>query len=68
MSSHYVVSSGRTVKIKKSASMSGELIIDRGATSGNNQYFLVNGALEMEDVTLKGGYAANVSFCSLHSL
>jgi len=51
--------------------MSGELIIDRGATSGNNQYFLVNGALEMEDVTLSGGNAGDQgvsSFCSLSSL
>ena len=38
--------------------MSGELVIDRGATSGNNRHFLVKGTLELEDVTLKGGYSA----------
>ena len=65
MSSQKVVSSGTTVKIKKSSSMSGELVIDRGShTSGNNRHFLVSGTLEMEDVTLKGGYAVS-SFCSL---
>ena len=38
--------------------MSGELVIDRGATSGDNQHFWVNGgALEIKDVTLKGGYS-----------
>jgi hypothetical protein len=54
------VASGDTVKIKKSASKSGELVIDRGATSGNfNHHFIVQGTLEMEDVTLKGGYAVS---------
>ena len=69
MSSTYNVNSGKTVKIKKSSSMSGELVIDRGATSGfANQHFDVWGTLEMEDVTLTGGYATVSSFCSLHSL
>ena len=37
--------------------MSGELVIDRGATSGDNRHFTVNGAaLELKDVTLQGGY------------
>ena len=63
MSSQHTVASGATVKIKKSASMSGELVIDRGATSGENRHFLVYGTLEMEDVTLKGAYAVS-SFCS----
>ena len=67
MSTH-TVALGDTVKIKKSASMSGELIIDRGATSGNNRHFNVYGTLEMEDVTLTGGYHTVSSFCSLHSL
>jgi hypothetical protein len=61
--SSQTVASGATVKIKKSASMSGELVIDRGATSGENRHFLVYGTLEMEDVTLTGGYAVS-SFCS----
>ena len=69
MSATHTVASGETVKIKKSASMVGELIIDRGATSGVNRHFLVKGTLEMEDVTLTGGYAGGVSFfCSLSSL
>jgi hypothetical protein len=69
MGSTHTVALGETVKIKKSASMVGELIIDRGATSGDNRHFIVKGTLEMEGVTLTGGYAAGVSsFCSLHSL
>ena len=69
MSATHTVALGDTVKIKKSASMVGELVIDRGATSGDNRHFLVYGTLEMEDVTLKGGYAVGVSsFCSLSSL
>ena len=65
MSIQKVVSSGKTVKIKKSSSMSGELVVDRGATSGTtNRHFHVYGTLEMEDVTLTGGYAVS-SFCSL---
>ena len=58
MGTTYTVASGKTVKIKKS--MSGELVIDRGATSGDsNQHFSVYGTLEMEDVTLKGGHAVS---------
>ena len=69
MSTMYIVAEGNTVKIKKSASMVGELVIDRGATSGINRHFLVYGTLEMEDVTLTGGYFASVSsFCSLFPL
>ena len=67
MGSRYDVAAGKTVKIKKSASMSEELVIDRGATSGNNRHFFVKGTLEMEDVTLKGGYVTVSSFCSLSS-
>jgi hypothetical protein len=65
MGSDYIVNSGKTVKIKKSSSMSGELVIDRGATSGYNQLFFVQGTLEMEDVTLTGGYHGVSSLCSL---
>ena len=71
MSATHTVAEGETVKIKKSASMVGELIIDRGATSGNNRHFKVQGTLKMEDVTLTGGYAGAggvSSFCSLSSL
>jgi len=54
----------KTVKIKKSSSMLGELVIDRGATSGDHsRHFWVQGTLELEDVTLKGGHAVR-SFCS----
>jgi hypothetical protein len=67
MGSTHTVASGETVKIKKSASMVGELVIDRGATSGENRHFYVAGALEMEDVTLTGGCAVS-SFCSLYFL
>jgi len=58
-----------TVKIKKDPSMSGELVIDRGATSGDSRHFVVTGvtpgvtegaALEMKDVTLTGGYTEGV--------
>jgi len=66
MGSQYTVVTGKTVKIKKSLSMSGELVIDRG---GGGRHFLVKGTLEMEDVTLTGGHANGVSsFCSLYSL
>jgi hypothetical protein len=68
MGSEYEVKSGKTVKIKKSASMVGELVIDLGsATGGYNRHFFVEveGTLEMEDVTLTGAYSALVSsFCS----
>jgi hypothetical protein len=68
MGSTHTVASGKTVKIKKSSSMVGELVIDRGATSGDNRHFLVYGALEMKDVTLTGGYNNVSSFRSFHSL
>ena len=68
MSSRYVVGSTKTVKIKKDPSMSGELIIDRGSdTSGsiNQHFYVTGGALELEDVTLKGGYTVS-SFVLLY--
>ena len=70
MSATHTVALGDTVKIKKSASMVGELVIDRGSvTSGDNRHFYVSGSLEMEDVTLTGGFVHNVSFfCSLSFL
>ena len=69
MSATHTVALGDTVKIKKSASMVGELVIDRGsATSGLNRHFYVRGTLEMEGVTLTGGYTTVSSFCSLYSL
>ena len=61
-----VISSGQIVKIKKSSSMSGELVIDREATSGNDRHFVVSGTLEMEDITLQGGSTvSSVSFVLL---
>jgi hypothetical protein len=66
MSSRYEVTSGKTVKIKKSSSMVGELVIDRDGVENNHQIFFVFGTLEMEDVTLTGGHGGAVSsFCSL---
>ena len=61
MGNTHAVSSGDTVKIKKSSSMSGELVIDRGSdTSAEfNRHFMVYGTLEMEDVTLKGGHGVS---------
>jgi hypothetical protein len=60
------VGSGKTMKVKKDPSVSGPVVIDRQATSGNNRHFLVYGNLEMEGITLKGGYA--VSFISSNIL
>ena len=61
------VGSGKTMKVKKDPSVSGPVVIDRQATSGNSRHFLVNGGnLEMEGITLKGGYA--VSFISSNIL
>ena len=61
------VGSGKTMKVKKDPSVSGPVVIDRQATSGNNRHFYVlNGNLEMEGITLKGGYA--VSFISSNIL
>ena len=71
MSATHNVAEGETVKIKKSAAMVGELVIDRGSDTsfpGYNRHFMVKGTLEMEDVTLTGAYAGVSSFCSLSSL
>ena len=70
MSSTHTVLLGETVKIKKSAAMVGELVIDRGSdTSGTNRHFIVKGTLEMKDVMMTGGFTDTVSsFCSFHSL
>jgi len=54
--------------------MSGELVIDREATSGSdNRHFYVKGTLELEDVTLKGGHGVSsfvlfVLLRNIHSL
>jgi hypothetical protein len=47
--------------------MSGELVIDRGATSGdeNRVFYVFEGTLELADVTLAGGHAVS-SFVSLY--
>ena len=65
MSSQKIVSSGKTVKIKKSSSMSDELIIDAPLFSStwDNRHFYVNGALELEGVTLKGGKTVSSFVC-----
>ena len=61
------VATGKTLKIKKDPSVVGEISIDRQATSGNRgRHFLVYGNLEMEGITLKGGY--EVSFISSNIL
>ena len=56
------VNSGKTMRVKKDSSVSGPVVIDRQATSGDNRHFFVDGGnLEMEGVTLTGGYT-KVSF------
>jgi hypothetical protein len=63
MGSTYTVVSGKTVKIKKHATMSGELVIDRGGrtSASPGRHFVVNGGiLELEGMTLKGGYASSL--------
>ena len=57
----FTVNADKTVKIKKSSLMSGELVIDRGSdTSGeHNRHFYVEGTLELEDITLTGGHAVS---------
>ena len=69
MSSTYEVAKDKIVKIKKSLLMSGELVIDRGATNGAwNRHFAVTYTctLELEDVTLKGAYGvSHIVLCIL---
>ena len=59
MISQMGISTGKTVKIKKSSSMSGELVIDRGGDSATNPgkiFWLSSSAtLIMEDVTIANG-------------
>jgi hypothetical protein len=58
------VNTGKTMKVKKHSSVSSEVVLDRQATSSSRGWhFLVSGALEMEGVTLTGGYS--VSFIGL---
>ena len=59
MGSDMTVANGKTLKIKKDPSVVGEISIDRQATSGRNRHFNVYGNLEMEGVTLKGGYTVS---------
>ena len=47
----------KTMKVKKNPLVSGPVVIDRQATSGDNRHFTVKGNLEMEGVTLKGSYS-----------
>ena len=60
MGSDMTVATGKTLKIKKDPSVVGEISIDRQATSANKgRHFYVQGNLEMEGITLKGGYAVS---------
>ena len=61
MGSDMTVANGKTLKIKKDPSVVGEISIDRQATSANKHtyYFLVQGTIVMEGITLKGGYAVS---------
>ena len=60
MGSQMVVANGKTLKIRKDPSVVGEISIDRQATSVNRgRHFHVYGNLEMEGITLKGGYAVS---------
>ena len=59
MTSQISIGSGKTLKIKKSETVVGEIIIDREATKlspGKHFYMNGGGALEVEGVTLTGGY------------
>jgi hypothetical protein len=59
------VPSGKTLKIKKDPTMVGELVIDRQATSSNKgQHFMVQGTLNIEGVTLTGGYVSAIDKCN----
>ena len=64
MISTYEVAKDKIVKIKKSSSMSGELVIDRGSITSEitNNHFTVKGTLELEDITLTGGHGVS-SLC-----
>ena len=62
------VGSGKTMKVKKDPSVSGPVVIDRQATSGDNRHFFVEGSLEMEGVTLKGGYSVSSISSNIHLL
>ena len=58
---HFEVPSGKTLKIKKDPTMAEELVIDRQATQSNQgRHFQVAGTLNVEGVTLTGGYVSAI--------
>ena len=61
LGSDVTVPSGKTLKIKKDPTMAGELVIDRQATQSNQgRHFQVAGTLNVEGVTLTGGYVSAI--------
>ena len=61
------IKSGKTLKVKKNPLVSGPVVIDRQATSSNQgqHFYVYEGSLEMEGVTLKGGYSVSF-FCCIY--
>ena len=53
------------MKVRKDSSVSGPVVIDRQATSGsyNRHFYVIGGSLEMEGVTLTGGYDVSFFCC-----
>ena len=65
LGSDFTVPEGKTLKIKKDPTMDGELVIDRQATSSNEgRHFYVQGTLNIEGVTLTGGYVSAIDKCN----
>jgi len=65
LGSDFTVPLGKTLKIKKDPTMDGELVIDRQATQSNpGRHFMVRGTLNIEGVTLTGGYVSAIDKCN----
>ena len=61
----YPIKSGQTLKVKKDTLVSDPVMIDRQATISNpGKHFSVEGKLEMEGVTLTGGFTVSFFFVS----
>ena len=61
----YPIKSGQTLKVKKDTLVSDPVVIDRQATISNpGKHFSVEGKLEMEGVTLTGGFTVSFFFVS----
>ena len=59
LGSDFTVPLGKTLKIRKASSMVGNLVIDRQATLANQgRHFYVSGTLNVEGVTLTGGFVS----------